>query len=213
MGAILPDHNGGVTHSVIVDYVRKLSAADKKKKEIAEEIKKIETDAKDDGLNVKDLREAIKESKGDPQEYIERQNRKAHYLRALKAPLGDALPRIEDFDHDMVGKTEEELQEIWVNQGYQAGLRADNRDTCPHAADSIGFNCWMEGYQKGQGENLDGIKGTKPKKPAKSKAPPAPPVAANDPAPEPPIDDSLEAGSQDGSGGTSNEDWDSAAPK
>ena len=179
-GNILPDHNGGVTGDIFCRSARLIADAEAKVEEAKKGLKEVEKRVKDDGVDLKDLRYIMKEAKGDPTQYIERLNRRTQYLAWLRAPVAKALSRIEPYDPDMADMSEEEREQYWKDQGFQAGLRADNRDTCPHDPNSRGGQCWLEGWEEGQLKNLSGI--TAPAKgrgrsSKKKDTPPPPPTS------------------------------------
>lgn len=168
---ILKDHNGGMTGSVFTTHFRNAEKLEKELRDVQARIKANDQKAKDDGVDIKAMKDAAKLRLKDPQAQIDHENKVTQYLRWLRTPLGEQRNFIDD-----LGGTEtltgEERMKFWRNEGFQAGISARNRDTCPHDPNTEAGQEWAKGYEEGQAENAAGIsdgKGNVVSMPAKRK--------------------------------------------
>lgn len=179
------DHNGGLTGDTVAKHVRAMAAAQKLIADGKDAEKAAKKAAKDDGVPVKELERALADSRMDPQALVDRENRYISMLKLLRAPVGTQFSFLDDVD-DSAALTAEQLNKKWHNEGYQAGISAKNRDTCPHDPNSEAGRAWGEGYAEGQEKNLSGISdgaGNKAEK-TKGKRGKTRAAPANDPDPQ-----------------------------
>lgn len=150
--------NGGVTEAVFTRHLNEHIRLEKLASEVRAKQKALKKAAEDDGVIMADMKDALKIASEDPATVIERQNRITQYANWLKAPVGAQLQMLE-MPPDQSKITDEQREQKWSDEGFQAGLLGKNRDTCPHDPNSPGGRAWLQGYEQGQKRNLGGIKG------------------------------------------------------
>lgn len=215
MSRILQDdiarHNGGVTDTVFFHHLKALTDLEKQEMTIKAKKSAAKKAAEDDGVNWADMKYAAKQNHRPLAEQLEEYNRRLTYLKFFKLPMAAQMDFIDPNLSDTTGLTDEQREENWKSQGFQAGVLAVNRDTCPHDPNSVAGRFWLQGYEEGQAKNAAGIKAPADEAPAakkkaggrkaKEQDPPAPTEetkASDDKPLDPPVSD---------------DEWDAAAPK
>jgi ribosome modulation factor len=152
------DNGDGPTEEVFTRILNEHIRLEKEASSVRSKQKALKKKAEDDGIDMTDLKAALKLVSADPREVIAQRNRELQYARWLKAPVGEQLHMLE-MPPDQSKMSDEQREQKWEDEGWQAGLMGRDRDTCPHAPESLGFQAWMRGYDAGQRKNLSGIKG------------------------------------------------------
>lgn len=149
--------NGGVTEDVFNRHLTERLRLQKQANDIKAKLKAASKVAEDDGVSIKAMDMALKLSAEDPNEVIRRENDIRQYLVFMRSKVGEQMTLIPEVP-DTSKMSDTQREQKWEDEGFQAGLLAKNRDTCPHQPESPGFQAWMRGYEQGQERNLSGIK-------------------------------------------------------
>lgn len=175
--------NGDVSEFVFFGILRDYEDLNKRKAKLASDEKTLRKRAKDDGVNLNDLKQVLRERALTVDEQVQAHNRRLAYRRFLKMPASAQMTFIDESLSDETGLTPEQREQKWQDIGFVAGREGKSLTDVMQGVDpNSEIGRWITtGWEAGQEENAKGIKQKaraprvlEDKKPAEANGDPAP---------------------------------------
>lgn len=160
MSKILSDHNGGVSENTFFHHVRELENIAKQEMSLKAKKKAQMKAAKEDGIDVDDLKWAQKERARSEHERRASHNRRVSYLRFFKVRTGVDMNFIDETVDDDTGLNEAEREDKWTNFGFVGSREGKGLADVMQGHDpNSDTGRWITaGWERGQAENAKPIK-------------------------------------------------------
>lgn len=144
--------NGGITENVFFEHVRAMEEIQKRKMKLMADEKAAKKLAKEDGIDLEDLKTVQRERAMSLAEQIASHNRKTQYQRFFKMPIGQHINIVDENFSDETGLTDEEREAKWVGFGQVAGLEGKSLNEVLSGHDpNADTGRWITtGWEKGQ---------------------------------------------------------------
>jgi ribosome modulation factor len=169
MAKALTDKASNVSDTTINKHIRSVTslkaAADSAHGEYRAALKA----AKTDGVDTKELTEALKAKRLEPEDVVRSLHTRIRYLALVNVPVhqmdlfggaasvGEPAIADEDLDEDEAEHARWEAQEV----GHKAGLDGDLKENNPHPPGSFRNQAWHGGWKTGQEQLAKGPAGVK----------------------------------------------------
>ncbi len=144
-------HNGEVSDDLILQTVARLKKLDETQKKAKAAYAQARKQARADGIVLKDLDYAVRQSEKLPEEVADSHNTRVRYMRLLGVEVADNIDLV-----DLMGgppKTEEEIVEKAKADGVLAGsIDGKGQGDNPHLKGSPAHEAWADGWKEGQGK-------------------------------------------------------------
>lgn len=168
-------HNGGVTPNTYYHHLKQWEGFKARQDKLKGEVSAWQKTAIDDGIDIVDMKAAIKRKGLSDAEQIASFNRQMFYLQCMNVPLANLVAPIDESAIGDAGMTDEQRRKRWEDEGYLSGKTGKGLDVAMgnHDPNSIAGRFIREGWDRGQKENAAGIKKKEPAADKKAAAPKA----------------------------------------
>lgn len=169
MAKALTDKASNVSDGTIKQHIREVTTLKEAAESAHGEYRAALKAAKADGVDTKELTEALKARKREPEDVVRSLHTRIRYLALVNIPvhqmdlfggaasIGPAVVADEDLNEEDAEHARWEAQEV----GHKAGLDGDVKENNPHPPGTFRNQAWFGGWKTGQEQLAKGPAGVK----------------------------------------------------